>query len=395
MNTTPYKMRLTGIFVAFFSILYLSPASAKDRQPPSDKTDAAVEVRLRATVGYLASDELRGRFPGTKEIDLAADFIAKRMKKIGLMTDLFRGTPYQHFRARVRNFQAESRSHWPALLEYVGRRLSDSVLRKNASPPAKSGKEKPTVEGPRPPPDGPVEMKNVVGVLEGEGPLAEETIVVGAHYDHLGMRKNRAGQWEIYNGANDNASGVAVMLEAAEIISHRAKRLPRRVVFVAFSGEESGLLGSFHYVNDPPIPLEKTIAMINLDMVGRLPGKTLVGLGASTSPPLAKMAERAARSQELHLLKIPGVLAGSDHLPFYARRVPVIFFVTWGGHADYHRPTDDAEKLNYAGMRKIARVTADLTAALAEAEQRPPFAKNGPISILIRCILRLWSRFSG
>ncbi|MBN2580162.1 MAG: M20/M25/M40 family metallo-hydrolase [Pirellulales bacterium] len=398
MNGTPPKRVIIfpggilsgGPAVVFFIALVCSPAPAADLGRPREQTPAAVEARLKETVGYLASDELRGRSPGTKEIDLAADYIVKRMTGIGLKTDLFQGTPFQHFRARVRNFQAENRSHWPGLLDYVGRRVYDMHRRQNGSSPAR-----PAVKEAAPFPSGPVEMKNVVAMLEGAGPLAEETIVVGAHYDHLGVQKNLAGQWEIYNGANDNASGVAVMLETAEILARRPKRLPRRVVFVAFSGEESGLLGSFHYVSDPPVPLEKTIAMINLDMVGSLQGEMLIALGTSTSSRLAKLANRSAKRHQLRLLKIPFVLAGSDHVPFYAHRVPVVFFVTRGGRADYHRPTDDPEKLNYPGMRRIAAVTADLASALAEADRRPEFAKDGPISILVRYALRLWSRISG
>ena len=128
-------------------------------------------------------------------------------------------------------------------------------------------------------------MKNVVGVLEGEGPHAEETIVVGAHYDHLGLggRVARPGVKAIHHGADDNASGTAAVIEVARQLASREKKLPRRIVFITFSGEERGLLGSARYVREPLIPLNKTIAMLNMDMVGRLHDNKLIVYGYGTA----------------------------------------------------------------------------------------------------------------
>ena len=197
-----------------------------------------------------------------------------------------------------------------------------------------------------------------MAVLEGEGPRADETIVIGAHYDHLGEERNDEGEPVVYNGANDNASGTAALLEIARILSNRKEKLPRRIVFVAFSGEELGLLGSLHYVDDPPVPLAQTIAMINLDMVGRLQSDTIVAMGTGSSPAMALAAERIAREHGISLLPISFSLPCSDHSPFHAHAVPVIFFATIGGLRDYHRPSDTAEKLNYEGIRRVARMTA-------------------------------------
>jgi metal-dependent amidase/aminoacylase/carboxypeptidase family protein len=347
--------------------------------------ETAIETRLKQTVGYLASDELQGRGPGTEGIDRAAEYIVKRMQKIGLKTDLFNGSPYQTFNGRVMHFGGGNRDSRSSMWSYIGNRIYDAFLKNNASPRKNQASKIPPTA-----PEGLVKMKNVVAMLAGQGPLAEETIVIGAHYDHLGVRKTPNGDTVVYNGANDNASGVAVMLEAAELLARREKKLPRRIVFIAFSGEESGLLGSFYYVSHPLVPLEKTIAMINLDVVGRMEGDILITIGTSTSPALAKLTDKFAKQNQLNLMELPKVFAGSDHVPFYSHRIPVVFFLTQGGRSDYHRPSDDAEKLNYPGMRKIAQTTADLSVTLAEADRRPQFAEEGIISILFRNLLRLW-----
>lgn len=374
-----------ALLVSFF----IAPVLADDLDQQISQDDAAVETRLKETVEYLASDELQGRGAGSEGIDKAADYIAKRMGKIGLKTDVFKGSPYQSFSAAVMKNEDESHFYRLNVFSYFGNTVYFLF--------AKIGDLSPDNEPSKSPGkavEGLVKIKNVVAMLEAQGPLAEETIVIGAHYDHLGVRKTRDGKEVIYNGANDNASGVAVMLETAEILAHRDKKLPRRIVFVAFSGEESGLLGSFHYVNHPAVPLNKTIAMINLDVVGRMEGDMVVTVGTSTSLMLAKTTEKIVKQRELSLVELPGVLAGSDHAPFYSCQIPVVFFLSQGGMGDMHQPTDDADKLNYPGMRKIAQVAADLAVELAEADKRPEFCEEGVISVLFRNLLRLWGSFS-
>ena len=156
----------------------------------------------------------------------------------------------------------------------------------------------------------PVEVKNVIGVLEGEGSHADETVVLGAHYDHLGRGGPGSGSLlenshEIHNGADDNASGSAALIELARHFAHQTKKLPRRLVFIAFTGEEEGLIGSAHYVKDPLFPLEKTVAMINLDMVGRLRDDKLTVFGVATSDHWKELLERAVKAHHLHLIPKP------------------------------------------------------------------------------------------
>ncbi len=163
------------------------------------------------------------------------------------------------------------------------------------------------------------EVKNVVAVLEGEGPLADETIVVGAHYDHVGFGQQGSlapGSNEVHNGADDNASGTVALIELARRLAAREQPLPRRVVFIAFSAEELGLIGSAKYVDQPVFPLEKTVAMFNLDMVGRLREKLTV-FGVGTSPTFESDVKRFGATHELQLTLKPEGLLPCDHSSFY------------------------------------------------------------------------------
>lgn len=223
----------------------------------------------------------------------------------------------------------------------------------------------------------PVEVKNVIGVLEGEGPHADETVVVGAHYDHLGRGGFGSGSLfetshEIHNGADDNASGTTALIEVARHFGHQAKKLPRRLVFIAFTGEEEGLIGSAHYVKEPVFPLATTVAMVNLDMVGRLREDKLTVYGVATADHWKDLVERATAAQHLHLIPKPEGFGPSDHSSFYGKKIPVLFFFT-GTHSDYHRPTDDWQKINIPGMDRIVDVVEDVVTTITEAPQRPAY----------------------
>jgi hypothetical protein len=227
----------------------------------------------------------------------------------------------------------------------------------------------------------PVKVKNVVGVLEGVGPRADETIVVGAHYDHLGFGGSGSlafGSRAIHNGADDNASGTAMILELARRLAHRADPLPRRVVFIAFSGEERGLLGSKHYVDNPLFPLDRTVAMVNFDMVGRLDGdNSLTIFGAGTVAGMDALVGALAASQGLKPKVIEGTqmeFNASDHASFYRKDIPVLFAFT-GTHSDYHRPSDDTELVNFEGMTRIANLGELVLLDLARRPERPAFVK--------------------
>lgn len=221
--------------------------------------------------------------------------------------------------------------------------------------------------------------ENVIGFLEGNDPLLKhEVIVLGAHFDHLGWGGPGSGSLQadttaIHNGADDNASGTAVLLELAQAISGDRHTTKRSYLFIAFSGEEIGLLGSAHYVKQPTVPLEKTIAMINLDMVGRLRDSALTVEGIGTSPIWKPILERENATFNFKLKLGQGGFGPSDHASFYGKNIPVLFFFT-GLHQDYHRPTDDWDKINYEGQRDIAQYVLQVVKALDESE-KPAFTQ--------------------
>ena len=211
-----------------------------------------------------------------------------------------------------------------------------------------------------------VRTANVVGIVPGHDPTrTAEAVVVGAHYDHLG----RSGG-AVYPGADDNASGTAVVLELARAFA-AAGGAPRTLVFVLFSGEEIGLLGSRHYVRSPTVPIERTVAMINLDMVGRLGDRPLGVGGVATGGGLKAVVDDAGRQLGLALADREAPGSASDHAPFYSAGVPVLFFHT-GAHPDYHRPTDTAEKIDADGLARVAGVTARVIEAVA-GRPRPTY----------------------
>ncbi|MEX2138926.1 MAG: M28 family peptidase [Pirellulales bacterium] len=220
-----------------------------------------------------------------------------------------------------------------------------------------------------------VAVKNVIAVLEGEGPMADETVVVGAHYDHLGRGDSgslASGSKEIHNGADDNGSGTVALMEVARQLAGREKMLPRRVVFIAFTGEERGLLGSGHYVHHPLFPIENTVAMLNMDMVGRMKDDELVVYGTGTAKSFDGLIDELNERQGFKIKRESGGFGPSDHSSFYARKIPVLHFFT-GLHNDYHRPSDDANKLNVPGIRRVSEMVAEAVVSIAEAEQRPEY----------------------
>lgn len=236
---------------------------------------------------------------------------------------------------------------------------------------------------------------NVIGMIPGNDPkLKDEAVIIGAHYDHLG----RGGQGslainstEIHHGADDNASGTSAMLELARQYA-KEKKNKRTLIFIGFSGEEEGLLGSKHYVNNPLFPLDKTVAMLNMDMVGRLTDDKLNvgGIGTAAewrelvtsknvvTPPVYEPkskgpGEKAAESWPRFNLQLNEDGFGpSDHSSFYGKQVPVLFFFT-GTHTDYHKPTDTAEKINYGGLQRIVVYVKDITNYLVDVASRPTY----------------------
>jgi aminopeptidase YwaD len=237
---------------------------------------------------------------------------------------------------------------------------------------------------------------NVIGVLPGSDPkLKDEAIVIGAHYDHLGtggegsLAPNQRG---IHHGADDNASGVAGLIELARMFSSQSPKPRRTIVFIAFSGEEEGLIGSNYYVNNPVVPVANTVAMINLDMIGRLNENRLVigGIGtaeewrylvqnkntarglSSVPGPLAFTRDAHVNATGFSLILSEDGFGPSDHSSFYGKQIPVLFFWT-GTHNDYHKPSDTAEKINYGGEARVIAFVANIVRDIDKSDKRPTY----------------------
>jgi Tol biopolymer transport system component len=223
---------------------------------------------------------------------------------------------------------------------------------------------------------------NVAGVVRaGAADRLPGAVLVGAHYDHLGRGGAASlapGSQEVHNGADDNASGTAALLEVARRLAGERDRLRRDVYLVAFSGEEAGTLGSTAFTRHPTAGLKTAdlVAMLNMDMVGRLRGNLVTVLGGDSAEEWKDLVLPACE-RELLLCSTSGDGYGpSDHSPFYAAGVPVLHFFT-GGHADYHKPSDDADKINAVGGARVSALVADLARDIADRPQRPTY-KSAP-----------------
>jgi hypothetical protein len=271
------------------------------------------ETLVRQHITYLASDQLEGRAPGTKGEKLAQEYIIKAFKEYGLKPA---GT-----KKFLQSFEYTERPH----AHHVD---GKGVQWKGA---------------------------NVIGYLDND---AEKTIVIGAHYDHLGAEDGRGSSLaaepvgKIHNGADDNASGVAGLLELARIYTLNGEKEKVNFLFMAFSAEEAGLIGSKHFTNNPTKPMEKVMAMMNMDMIGRLRDSTnsLIIGGVGTSPVWIPMVKNLNSVFELKF--DTAGMGPSDHASFYLKDKPVLHFFS-GTHSDYHKPSDDIEKINFPGEVKI------------------------------------------
>ena len=218
-----------------------------------------------------------------------------------------------------------------------------------------------------------VEVSNVLAYLPPTSGGSSEHVVIGAHYDHLGLgesgSRERQANGKIHNGADDNASGVAGVLELARVFSELEDR-PRGILFAAFAGEELGLRGSYHYTGNATFRLEDVVAMINLDMIGRLRHKRVYVGGAELVPSLSKTLEKLLGEEELTYSTRFSAEAASDHASFIRAGIPSLFFFT-GLHGDYHKPTDDPQFVNYDGMEQVLRVSYNLSDQLLRTSSRP------------------------
>jgi Tol biopolymer transport system component len=295
-----------------------------------------------AHVRYLADDALEGRLAGSVGERCAGDYIASEFRRLGLLP------------------AGDSATFFQAVP------LASAV---NPHAPTGSG-------------------RNVVAILEGsDARLKTEAVVVGAHYDHLGwggVGSLAPEERAIHNGADDNASGIAVLLEVAGAIA-RGPRPARSIVFVAFTGEESGLLGSAHQVAHPAVPIARVRAMLNMDMVGRLGSGPLIVNGRGTAKEWSGVIADAAKAEGIPVVTGEDGYGPSDQTSFYARDVPVLHFFT-NTHADYHRPTDDWQRIDAEGLARVASLVTRLTRAAADPRTtltvvrgagRPPTAAQG------------------
>jgi len=292
-------------------------------------------AELRAHVEFLASPELEGRKLGTKGAEKTEAYIAAAMQACGLKPLGDQGGYFQEFDVE------------------------------------RGGKG-----------------RNVIGMIEGgDASLREQVVVLGAHHDHVGVvsEPGEAGKETLFPGADDNASGVAGLLELAQYFSHHKASLKRSIVLVAFGGEEAGLLGSRHYVDHPAIPLTRTVAMVNLDMIGRLEGNALKIPGTDSSPDLAELVRRSDTGAgfTLEFVEVQqGFRLLSDHDSFSKREIPSLDIFT-GIHDDMHKPSDTADKLNFEGMARVVEFARSVTEGLNRNPVAPRFVpteRTGSVS---------------
>jgi hypothetical protein len=209
---------------------------------------------------------------------------------------------------------------------------------------------------------------STIGLLRGaDTELSKEFVIIGAHHDHLGeggFGSLAPGDRSIHNGADDNASGVAALLRAAQLLT--AGRKPARsIVFMTFTGEESGLLGSAHFAGHATVPLSAVVGMLNMDMVGRLGDQPLIVYGVDTAEEWNGLLGPAASNAGVQLATRGEGYGPSDHTSFYARDIPVLHFFT-NVHGDYHRPSDDWQRIDAPGIQKVAAIVTDVALRVAD-----------------------------
>jgi hypothetical protein len=324
-----------------FAVLVLVTGGCRGATPSPVTAVAPDTALVMRDVRYLASDQLEGRGTGSPGNDSSAAYIARRFASIGLSpafppADVSLCSPVTGRTDRACD----------------GRFLQPFVARSVAAAHAGLPSAMPT--------------HNVAAVLRGTDPaLRDEYVIVGAHFDHLGRSTFGALDPDavnaVHNGADDNASGTAAVLELARVLRRSPPK--RSVIFVTFSGEELGLLGSQYFVEHLPVPIERVRAMLNFDMVGRLRDDRLIVYGAATATEMSEIIARANAVAPLQVTATGDGFGASDHSSFYAKNLPVLHFFT-NVHDDYHKATDDADKVNGTGIARVValaeRITRDI-----------------------------------
>jgi Zn-dependent M28 family amino/carboxypeptidase len=301
---------------------------------------------IRSLIAYLASDDLGGRATPSPGLELAAQYLARAFEAAGL-EPVAGGEGFIH--------------RYPVDVVVVDTAAGAAALRQEQVP-----------------------APNVVALLRGSDPVLRETYVVfSAHMDHIGIGTPDASGDSIYNGADDDASGTAALVEVAEAFAALPERPARSLIFLAVSGEEKGLLGSRHFVDHPPVPIGSIVANINLDMIGRNSPDSIaaVGLDYTSLGPLAQEVARV-RGEELRLTVVPDpwpeerLFFRSDHFNFAAKEIPAIFFFA-GLHEDYHRPSDEVEKIDADKAARVARLVFYLGHRIATDPEPPRWTERG------------------
>ena len=283
---------------------------------------------LRKDINYLASDELEGRETGTRGGEKASFYLAERFEEIGLEPKGTEGY-FQEY-----SFSPPGNPH--------AARSDDDTIK--------------------------IDTRNVIGYMDNK---AKNTIILGAHFDHLGYGDENSlyrGDSAVHNGADDNASGVAALLLLAQTL--KGRNLHNNYLFIAFSGEEKGLFGSNYFSKNPTIDLETVTYMLNMDMVGRLNEENALAInGVGTSPAFMEVLENIG-IDTLKIVTSKSGIGPSDHTSFYLKDIPVLHFFT-GQHEDYHRPSDDANKINYEGLYAV---TAYIDSVITRLDGRAKLA---------------------
>lgn len=303
-------------------------AAAQETQDVESNARAAQE-RFGSDVQWLAADEREGRGVGTDGLDDSAHWLAARFSELDLRPAGDSGGFLQSFSVRL-----------------PGR-----------------------------------EIHNVIGIVESEAPdRLPGGVIIGAHYDHLGFGGQGSLEPDervVHNGADDNASGTAALLEVARGLMLRRAELRRDIILVAFSGEEAGLIGSSMLVHAPPegVDLSSVLAMLNMDMVGRLRDDRLAVLGGESATEWVEIVEPLCRLRDLQCSIKDDGFGASDHSSFYAAGIPVLHFFT-GAHPEYHKPEDDAVLINAAGGVRVADLVLAVALELSRRETPLSYVKS-------------------
>lgn len=309
-NRNQSKPRETNVFIADWV--------------DDDLAENISDENLKSNLSFLASDDLKGRLAGSEGEKKAYEYLSKNLKKLGLKTEL---QPFE-YSIKLNPHQDNS-----------------SVIGK---------------------------ATNVIGYLDNKAP---KTIIIGAHYDHLGLNEHHSStlvnsDGMIHNGADDNASGVTAVMELARLFTQNKTKENVNYVFAFFSAEEDGLIGSKKFAEDIKTKYTNVITMINMDMVGRLNQDKVLNVGGIGSSPVFKEIIEKYKPAGYNLALDESGTGPSDHTSFYLKDIPVLFFFT-GTHEDYHKPSDDTEKINFDGLKSITNYVFGVANELSNKTEIP------------------------